>query len=183
VTRGLTAGQIANLSQQSFRSEDLVGIYFPSGVQFYTSGAIAVTVTIPNVGNTQFQPNGFLSQIGNVKESFWATPNSLDLQFSRSNTIIDSKFDSDTLINIRVFMYKLFRDTSTTQPDNTNGVIQVFDGTVSGLDIEYALDQVIYTLRCTSDFGDYDKVRGKTTADIDGALLNRKLYWGSFFLD
>jgi hypothetical protein len=49
-------------------------------------------------------------------------------------------YDGTNIINRRVVMYKLFRDITTTAPDTTNGLIQVFDGTISGLEIDYGTD-------------------------------------------
>jgi hypothetical protein len=79
-------------------------------------------------------------------------------------------------------MYKLFRNTSTAVPDTTNGLIQVFDGTISGLEIDYGTDTYTWTLRLSGDFADYDKIRGRSTADIFGSLQNKTVYWGSFYL-
>ena len=86
------------------------------------------------------------------------------------------------IINRRIVMYKLFRNTSTIAPDTTNGLIQVFDGTISGIEISYGKDTYIWTIRTSGDFGDYDKIRGRSTANIAGAMTNKIVYWGNFFL-
>ena len=185
MSRGLTAGQIANIEQTTQRVEELLEFYMPGSSNFYfTTGQYAVTVTTATAGSQSFTPNSFISQIGNITESFQAQPNSLDIQKTQGtspDTFATKLVES--AIGSRVVMYKLFRDTTTQQADTTNGVIQVFDGSISGIDFEQSLESLTYTIRCTSDFGDYDKVRGRTTASIPGALSSQRLYWGSFYLE
>lgn len=184
MSRGLTAGQLSVLSANEFRVEELLEIYLPTGEAFYTTGDMSVTVTTPTGGSHGYSPNGFISQIGNIQESFEAGPNSLDIQFSKFENIgFISVLDDNDIINSRVVLYKLFRNVNDFTPDSTDGLLQIFDGSISGLDIDSNLENKTYTIRCTSDFGDYDKQRGRTTADISGALVGTTIFWGSFYLE
>lgn len=184
MSRGLTAGQIANIEQTTQRVETLLEFYLPGSSNFYyTTGSYPVTVTTATAGSQTFTPSSFIAQIGSVVESYQAQPNSLDLQRTQGTSpdTFATKMQ-ETAIGSRVVMYKLFRNTTTTAPDTSNGVIQVFDGSISGIDFELSLESSTYTIRCTSDFGDYDKVRGRTTASIPGGLSSQRIYWGSFYL-
>lgn len=185
MSRGLTAGQIANIEQNTQRVETLLEFYMPGSSNFYfTTGNYAVTVTTATAGSQSFTPNSFITQIGNITEAYEAQPNSLDIQKTQSTSpdTFATKL-TESAIGSRVVLYKLFRDTTTAQPDTSNGIIQIFDGSISGIDFELSLEALTYTIRCTSDFGDYDKVRGRTTASIPGGLSAQRIYWGSFYLE
>ena len=185
MTRGLSGGQTTNLAQKDFRVEYLLELYLTSNF-YYTSGPHSIAVTTATAGAQTFNPQSFISQVGSITETFQAQPNSLDIQLSRG---VSETYDlllnnlNLSVINKRLVLYKLFRNTSTAVPDTTNGLIQIFDGTISGMNITNSLDTNVYTLRCTSDFGDYDRIRGRTTASIKGAMQNKKVYWGSFYLE
>lgn len=188
MSRGLTANQITNLQQNSYRIEELVEIYLTGQSFFYTTGSYNVAVSTPTSGGSQtFTPRSYISTIGEIVETFEAQATEVSLQFERftvggSDDAFLTYLNSTDIINRRVVMYKLFRNTSTTAPDTTNGLIQVFDGVISGLDIEYGVDTYTWTLRMPGDFADYDKIRGRSTADIFGALTNKTVFWGSFYL-
>jgi hypothetical protein len=188
MSRGLTAGQLSTLAELEFRVETLVEIYLADNSWFYTTGDYAVSVSTATSGGTQsFNPRSFIAQVGSIKETFEASPNTLDLQFSRMTTggsdDLFTNYLNNDIIRRRVVVYKLFRAVDTFTPDTTNGLIQIFDGNISGMDIETTKDNKTYTIRCTSEFGEYDKVKGRSTANIFGALQDTKIYWGSFYLE
>jgi hypothetical protein len=187
MTRGLSAGQIANLAQKDYRVEYLVELYLESSNNFYyTTGPHSISVTTSTAGAQTFNPQSFIAQVGSITETFQAQPNSLDLQIQRGVYEVHDlllNYLNNTEINKRLVVYKLFRNTSTAVPDTSNGLIQIFDGSISGMTIDTSLETVTYTLRCTSDFGDFDKIRGRTTGDIAGAMSGKKIFWGSFYLE
>lgn len=187
MSRGLSAGEITNLASTEYRVEELVEIYLADNSWYYTTGDYASTITTPTAGSQTRNPRSFIAEIGSVKETFEATPNTLDLQFQRMTVGgADDTFTNNLgldVINRRVVLYKLFRDLSSFTPDTSDGLIQIFDGVISGLEIETSLETRSYTIRCTSDFGDYDKVRGRSTANIFGAMQGKTVYWGSFYLE
>ena len=188
MSRGLSANQITNLQQASYRIEELLEIYLPVNSFFYTTGSYSVAVSTTTSGGSQtFTPRSYISDISGIAETFEPQATTVSLQFQRftvggsDDTFLNS-LNSTGIINRRVVMYKLFRDITTTAPDTTNGLIQVFDGTISGLEIDYGTDTYTWTLRLSGDFADYDKIRGRSTADIFGSLQNKTVYWGSFYL-
>lgn len=191
--RGLSSGNITNLQLDTAIIEDLVEIYLVDNTGttrnfFYTTGATNVTVTTPTAGSQTFVSNGFVSDISGISETFQAQATDMSIQFSRLGIFGDDGFlryiqrDAE-IINRRLVMYKLFRDTTTLQEDVTDGLLQIFDGKISGLEITVTETDQIFTLRITGEFGEYEKVRGRSTADIFGALYNRTIYWGSFYLE
>lgn len=191
--RGLASGQIANLETDTYVIEDLVEIYLVDNTGtaryfYYTTGATDVTVATPTAGSQTFKSNGFISDLSGVTETFQAQATDMSLQFSRLGIFGDDGFlrylqrDAD-IINRRLVMYKLFRDVSTLQPDSTNGLLQVFDGKISGLEVTVSETDQIFTIRITGEFGEYDRIRGRSTSDIVGALYNKTIYWGSFYLE
>lgn len=186
MSRGLSANQITNLQQASYRIEELVEIYLPDGGSFfYTTGSYSVAVSTTTSGGSQtFTPRSYISDISSIAETFEAQATTVSLQFQlfTNEDGFANLIDRTNIINRRVVMYKLFRDITTTAPDTTNGLIQIFDGTISGLEIDYGIDTYTYTLRLSGDFADYDKIRGRSTADIFGSLQNKTVYWGSFYL-
>jgi hypothetical protein len=185
LSRGLTAGQIANLNLNSFRVEELVELNF-TGVGspfYYTTGNQSVTVTTPTSGGAQiYTPRGFISDLGSIEEKFQPEAITTAIQF-QSLAGEDNMLTYASQINKRVVIYKLFRDVSTVVPDTTNGLIQLFDGVTSGLEVEFGIDTTTYTLRLTGDFGDFDRLKGRTTADVLGAMTQKTIYWGSFYLE
>lgn len=182
MARGLTAGQIANLDLNTYRVEDLVELYFTGGSFYYTTGNQSVTLTTPTAGSQTFTPRGFISDIGSIDEKFQPEAITTAIQF-QTFAPDDSMLTFASQINKRVIMYKLFRNVSTVAPDTSNGIIQIFDGVTSGLEIETTPESLTYTLRLTGDFGDFDRVRGRSTADVLGAMIQKKIYWGSFYLE
>lgn len=185
MSRGLSANQIINLQQASYRIEELVEIYLTDQSFFYTTGSYSVAVSTTTSGGSQtFTPRSFISDISSITETFEAQATTVSLQFQlfTNEDGFANLIDRTNIINRRVVMYKLFRNTSTAVPDTTNGLIQIFDGTISGLEIDYGIDTYTYTLRLSGDFADYDKIRGRSTADIFGSLQNKTVYWGSFYL-
>lgn len=185
MTRGYSAGQISNLNLSSFRTEELVEIYLTGNSYYYTTGNYSVSVTTPTAGTQTFTPRSFISNIGSIEEKFQPEAFTTALEFERlsSEDTFLNILATTSFLNRRVVIYKLFRDVSTIVPDTTNGLLQIFDGQISGLEIEHSIETSRYTLRLTGDFGDFDKVRGRTTANIAGAMMQRKIYWGSFYLE
>lgn len=190
--RGLTSGNILNLQTDTVIIEDLVEIYLVDNTGtarsfFYTTGATNVAVTTPTAGAKTFVTNGFVSTITGITETFQAQATDISIQFSRLGIFGDDGFltylQSTEIINRSVVMYKLFRDTTTLQEDVTDGLLQTFFGRISGLEITTSEDDKLFTVRLTGEFGDYDKIRGRSTADIFGALYNKTIYWGSFYLE
>lgn len=191
--RGLSSGNITTLQADTVIVEDLVEIYLVDNTGtnrffYYTTGATNVTVTTPSAGSQTFVTNGFISDVSGITETFQAQATDMSIQFSRLGIFGDDGFlryiqrDAE-IINRRVIMYKLFRDTSTFQEDATDGLLNIFDGKISGLEVTVSETDQLFTLRLTGEFGDYDKVRGRSTADIFGALYNKTIYWGSFYLE
>lgn len=185
MSRGLTAGQIANLNLNSFRVEDLVEIYLTGASYYYTTGDYSVSVTTPSAGTQTFTPRAFISDIGNIEEKFQPEAITTAIQFQRlsSEDTLFNILATTSFLNKRVVIYKLFRNVSTIVPDTSNGLMQIFDGQISGYEIEHSLETSVYTLRLTGDFGDFDRVRGRTTADVLGAMTQKTIYWGSFYLE
>lgn len=188
MSRGLTAGQLSTLAELEYRLETLVEIYLADNSWFYTTGDYEASITTATSGGAQtFTPRSFIAQIGSIKETFEASPNSLDLQFSRmtvggADDLFTNYLNND-IIRRRVVVYKLFRAVDTFVANTSNGLIQIFDGNISGMDISTDKTNKIYTIRCTSEFGEYDKVKGRSTANVFGALQDVKIYWGSFYLE
>lgn len=184
MTRGLTNAQAQFLIDSDSRIEYLLEIYVGTNF-FYTSGPSTISVTTATAGQQSFVRESFISQIGSITETFQAQPNSLDIQLQRGvaetyDLLLNSL--NDTVINKRIVLYRLFRNVTTSVPDTANGLIQIFDGRISGMTIDNSLETNTYTLRCTSDFGDFNKVRGRTTGAIEGAMKGKRIYWGSFHL-
>ena len=188
MSRGLSSAQITNLQQNAYRVEELVEIYLTGTSYFYTTGSLSLSVsTATSGGSRTFSPRSFISDISSIEETYEAQATTVSLQFER---LIDgglddnflNRLDTTDVLNRRVVIYKLFRNTSTLVPDTTDGLIQVFDGTISGYETEYNEETQTFTLRLSNDFSDYDKIRGRTTADIFGAMYNKTVFWGSFYL-
>ena len=183
MSRGLTAGQIANIEQQSMRVETLLEFYLQdSNTFYYTTGSFPLTITTATAGSQTFTPSSFISDIGGIQESFQARPNSVSIQRTQGNDSFENYLTEDC-IGSRVVLYKLFRDNTTAAPDTSNGLMQIFDGVISGLDFELTTDANTFTIRCTGGFADYDKIKGRTSASIPGSLGGQRIYWGSFYLE
>lgn len=185
MARGLSSSQIANLNLNAFRVEDLVEIYLTGGSYYYTTGNQPLTISTPTAGSQTFTARSFISSIDSIQEQFQPEAVTTAIQFnilSAEDTFLNL-LATTSFINRRVVLYKLFRDISTVVPDTSNGLLQVFDGQISGLEIEHAVETSTYTLRLAGDFADFDKVRGRTTADVVGAMVQRKIYWGNFYLE
>jgi hypothetical protein len=188
MTRGLAVNQVTNLQQSTYRIEELVEIYLSGQSFFYTTGSFQVSVsTATSSGAKTFLPRSYISDIGTITETFEAQATTISLQFERlkdggSDDNFLAFLNNTDITNRRVVMYKLFRNTSTVVADTTDGLIQIFDGQISGLEVNYGTDVYTWTLRLSGDFADYDKIRGRSTADIFGAMFNKTIFWGSFYL-
>lgn len=190
MSRGLTANEIANLNLAAYRLEYLVEIYLANNNFFYTTGDYDVSVSTATSGGSQtFKSRSYIAQIGGIAETYMPSPSNLDLQFHRISVGgLDDAFTSASnlnadIINRRVVMYMLFRDKDTFAPDTSDGLIQMFDGKIGGMDVTTTEENITYTIRCTSAFGDYKRIRGKTTADIVGALRGETIQWGGLYFD
>lgn len=165
------------------RVETLLEFYLQNSNSFYyTTGSFPLTITTATAGSQTFTPSSFIADISGIQESFQARPNTVDIQRTQGNDTFANYLTEDC-IGRRVVLYKLFRDNSTLSPDTSNGLMQIFDGSISGLDFELSTDANIYTIRCTGGFANYDKIKGRTTATIPGGLSGQRIYWGSFYLE
>jgi hypothetical protein len=177
MARGLSAGEIANLGLETYKSETLVELYLPLFNFYLTTGDSDVSVnTATTTGSQTFVPESFISDIDSIYETFEPRPIEIGLQFQR----LVSGFQpylNDTAIGSRVVIYKMFRNLSDNTADTTN-LIQVFDGIINSLDVSENPQQKVYNIRCASDFGFFLGQRGRTTANIVGALTNRNIQWG-----
>jgi hypothetical protein len=188
MSRGLSAGEIAALGTNYSIVEDLVEIYLYEGAtarfSYYTTGPYPATVTTSTSGSSQtYTPRSFIANIGNISESYEPGPLTVSFVFQRLyvNATDDymPQYLENNFLNRRICWHKLFRNTSNYSPDTTNGLLLVFDGVISSLIIEDSLDSKTYTVSAVGAFADYTRVRGRTTADIFGALQGQKIYWGS----
>ena len=188
MTRGLTAGEITALGSAYSIVEDLVEVYLYEGATqrffYYTTGPYPATVTTSTSGTSQtYTPRSFIANIGNVTETYDPGPLTVSFVFERVYTNATDDYMptylENNFLNRRICWHKLFRNTTTYAPDTTNGLLLVFDGVISSLVIEDALDSKRYSISATGAFADYDRVRGRTTADVFGALQGQRLYWGS----
>lgn len=186
MSRGLTAPQIALLEQQEIRVETLLELYLiNNGVAatfYYTSGDFEVTTTTATSGGAKtFKSRSFVSNLGSVNETYEIQPINFDIVFSRiSDGGADDDFLSNlnsTIIRSRVVINKLFRNLDYT----SGGVIQTFDGQITGLDVVFATNDINWILRCSNDFGALSKRKGLSTADCPGALRDRTIAWGRFY--
>lgn len=188
MARGLTAGQISALASNFSIVEDLVEVYLYEGATqrffYYTTGNMTTTVTTSTSGTSQtYTPRSFVATIGNVAETYEPGPLTVSFVFERvyagsgddsMPTYLESNF-----LNRRICWHKLFRNTTTFAPDTTNGLLLVFDGVINSLVIEDSLTTKRYIIGAVGAFADYDRVRGRTTANIFGALQGQRLFWGS----
>lgn len=189
MARGLTAGQITRLQNASDIVEDLLELTFTEGSHsfYYTTGQYASTITTPTSGGAvSFTPQSFISSISSITESYEIGSNPCTITFERLKTgsgadLLPTVLNTVNYVRSRVVLYKLFRDANNMTPDTTNGLINYFDGSISGVSIEYTPTTFIYTISCIGAFSDF-RQKGRTTADIAGALNNTKLYWGRFTL-
>jgi hypothetical protein len=188
MARGLSAGEISALAENYNIVEDLVEMYLFEGATarsfYYTTGPYPATVTTSTSGSSQtYTPRSFIANIGNVTESYDPGPLTVSFVFQRLyvNATDDfmPQYLENNFLNRRIAWHKLFRNTTTYAPDTTNGKLLVFDGVISSLVIEDSLESKTYSISAVGAFADYDRVRGRTTADIFGALQGQKIYWGS----
>jgi hypothetical protein len=188
MARGLSSGQISRLNESTAVIEDLIEISLPFVGQYfyYTTGSYPVTVNTPSAGSQNFTPNSFVSDLSYITESYEFTPQPITLTFERlisggSYDDLVNQLNTGNFINSTVTIYKLFRDPSTMVPDTTNGLFNIFTGKITNFQILYSATTTKYQLACSNGFID-DRVNGRTTADIDGALNGKKIYWGRFTL-
>lgn len=186
MSRGLTSGQISLLEQQEIRVETLLELYLinngVASTYYYTSGDFEVTIeTSTSSGAKTFKSRSFISSLSSINETYEIQPINFNLVFSRiSDGGVDDNFLSDltsTIIRSRVVVNKLFRNLDYT----SGGLVQTFDGQITGLDIVYAPDDVNWILSCSNDFGALAKRKGLSTADCPGALKDRSIAWGRFY--
>lgn len=188
MTRGLTAGEIASLDQTYSIVDDLVELYLFEGATqrffYYTTGSYPATVTTSTSGSSQtYTTRSFIASVSNVTETYEPGPLTVSFVFERvyagTGEDLMPTYLENNFLNRRICWHKLFRNTTTYAPDTTNGLLLVFDGVISSLVIEDSLETKRYTINAVGAFADYDRVRGRTTADIFGALQGQRLYWGS----
>ena len=186
MSRGLTAGQIAVLNNSSVIVEDLVEIILTNVSQsfFYTTGSYPLTVTTPTSSTQSFTPNSFISDLGSLTETYEFSPQPITLTFERLASGGDyddfiNQLNASSWTNSRVTIYKLFRDSTTLVPDTTNGLFNMFTGKITNYQTLYDEATTTYQLTCSNAYSD-NRVRGRNTGNIYGALNGKKLYWGRF---
>lgn len=186
MSRGLTAGQISRLNESTSVVEDLVEVSLPNVGEYfyYTTGSYPVTVTTPTATTQTFTPLSFISSIDYITESYDFRPQPITLTFERlvsggSYDDFVNQLNTGNWVNSSVVIYKLFRDPTTMVPDTTNGLFNMFSGKITNYQILYSERTTTYQLTVSNAYSD-NRVNGRSTANIDGALNGKKLYWGRF---
>ena len=182
MARGLSAGEIANLNTNPFKSETLVEMYLPSNSYYLTTGDVDISVDTDTTSGAQtFVTESFIADIDKIIETFEPRQIEIALQFQRLTGGFSTQLN-DTAIASRIVIYKMFRSLSDNTADTTN-LIQVFDGVINSIDTLESPDEKVYNVRCASDFNFFNTKRGRTTANIVGALQSRTVQWGSVEFD
>ena len=177
MSRGLTAGEIANLNTNPFKAETLIEMYLTSGNHYLTTGDVDVSVTTDTTTGAQtFLAESFVASIDSIVETFEPRPIEIGLQFQRLTGGF-TNFLNDSAIGGRLVIYKMFRNLTNNTADTTD-LIQVFDGTINNIDIAETPSDKVYNVRCASDFGFFNSKRGRSSANIVGASQNRSIQWG-----
>lgn len=178
MTRGLSSGAITNLQTNPYKTETLVELYLPNNTYYLTTGDSDISVnTSTTSGSQTFVPESFISGIESIDESFEPRPIQISLQFQRLTGGFAADFASN-IVGSRVVINKMFRSLTDNSADTTN-LIQIFDGITNSFDTSESPTERVYNIRCSSDFGFFTAQKGRTTANIDGALTRREIVWGA----
>ena len=184
MTRGLTSAvKTALAASPSFCH--LVYIGFATPVR-KTDNPFDIVDDIEGSSNT-YNADGTLLGIGNVPEANTPIKNSIDLVFSGVDQSLISTCLSNDVIGSEIKIYRGVVSGTTCIADP----FLIFHGHLSNFEVNDGGSDANLGMTVTNHFGNYEKINGRTTADISqqrffsgdkgfefSALTIRDIKWG-----
>ena len=180
MSRGLTGTVIDNLELQNYIVETLVEFTNGNNFAYYmTNGAYDIELTTATSNGAQtYDSNIGLTVIDEIPETYLPSSTTATINFSTNNSNLLEDLSSN-ILNTNVVIYKLFRDTTTNDPDISDGY-NVFTGSVTGVDYFESTESKTLNVRCQSLFSDFNRTYGRRTSDFPMAQYNTtQLKWGT----
>ena len=184
MSRGLTSGQISALEANNYQVEDhikivtrnLLNITFGGGsgsstTYRYTTGALDTVVS----GDGTYVPASYIREIVIPEETFEISPQTINIVFERFDQPFIDDITTDTQNGTLVQVYKVLLDTSTRA---ISGRFLMFDGNVSGVDINGNRSTQAVILRCSSSFYQFNVTNGRQLNDIGDNPKYEAIFWG-----
>lgn len=181
MARTLTAAQQSSLTANPFRAERLIEIITPDTTLRYTTGQIPVSIILPDSTTGTFESDHGLELLTDINELYDFGVTEVVLQIGDlSDVVYDDLVRASTLFDFtrtQVNIYLLFRDVTTTLP-YANDYITLFSGFVVKLDVRRTPNDLVINLRANNQFANFDKVNGRKTSSLPGALTADKIEFG-----
>jgi hypothetical protein len=192
MARNLSIQQEQLLNNSQYIVEELVEVYTALGVNYYwTTGPYNITTgTATSGGNRAFTPNNSLNVISNLTESYQLNSGGISLTLGNlDNSEIAGSPPTPGVITTlttrytknRVVVYKMFRNATTLEAF-TSGLIQIYDGTVTSVNIDTDESSQTINMECSSIFRAFDKVTGRTNTDL-APQEGGTLFWGGIYVE
>jgi hypothetical protein len=192
MARNLSIQQETLLSNSQYIVEELVEVYTALGVNYYwTTGPYNITTsTTTSGGNRLFTPNNSLNVITNLTESYQLNSGGISLTLGNlDNSEIAGSPPTPGVITTlttrytknRVVVYKMFRNATTLEAV-TSDLIQIYDGTVTSVNIDTSESSQTISMECSSIFRALDKVSGRTNTDL-APQEGGTLFWGGIYVE
>lgn len=191
MSRGLSGSEITALQTAGLSIEDHIkittrthtGTYVQIGSDLYptyttvstfryTTGPLDTVVS----GDGTYLSSSYISGLDYPEETYEITPGTLSITFEvLDNTLLDA-VTGEYGFSTQVICFKTLVDPSTRA---VSGRYEVFNGSITGVDVNGNLNTQSVILRCSSSFAQLDNKNGRTLADLADAPRYEKLYWGS----
>jgi hypothetical protein len=154
MTRSIDAATLAELNKDNFNLATLVQFDFPTPFRI-TDWDRDITAL-----NETWDSSPHIISLGNVTETAELAVNGFTIELSGVEQTYISFFLSNNYLDIP---FKIYRSVL----DNSDGIIGlpilVFDGLITGYEIEDSDDSSVLSISCASHWKDFEKENGRKT--------------------
>lgn len=153
------------ITRRSFISTELVEIETPTPI-YVTSAPFDISISTPTSnGYKKYIAQGSFLSFTGINTTDKIAVNTIQLAFSGATSVYTSGLLNDSYLHRPIRIYKVFLEQKPTSLTITNyvGPFQIYEGIMTGGNIEESQKESVVTINTNNHFYDFDRRNGRRT--------------------